>query len=71
MKSRWWIAASFLLALALVFQPGCDTAAELPSQASPDEALEDPAAGTEDPMGSSQGAAPAETPAETPKETPK
>ena len=63
MKSRWWIAAFLLLALALLVQPGCDTAAELPMEATPE--MEDPAAGLPTP-----GEEGMETPAETPKQDP-
>jgi hypothetical protein len=45
MKSRWWIAASFLAALLLA-QPGCSQG-ELPMESSAAEAADDPAMDTE------------------------
>ena len=56
MKSRWWIASSLVLALALLFQAGCGGPAELPTNDAPDEVVDDLMTGDEGLEGGGTGA---------------
>ncbi len=48
MKSNWWIAASVVVVLGLLFQPGCAKPDALPTTASPDETIDDFMTGDEE-----------------------
>ena len=47
MKSKWWVAASLMVGLGLLFQPGCGKQPQLSTEASPDEPIDDLMTGDE------------------------